>query len=169
LFSLSFVSKEFLVDFLTNSACFCLLKKLSKVIYMSDAPSATKQVFICGSALRGQPDHQNLQSAAFLGEAKTAPKYRLHAVKNGWHPGIYEVSEASSDGISIPGEIYELNLEQYDYLVSTEPPDMYPAEVELENGETAIAMLYPRKLIESGGWPDISDIGSWAAYKAQQA
>lgn len=132
--------------------------------------SEAKHVFICGSALRGQPDHQNLQSATFLGEAKTAPKYRLHAVKNGWHPGIYEVTaEAKTGGISIPGEIYELTPEQYDYLVSTEPPDMYPAEVTLAEGGSAIAMLYPKELIEEGGWPDISDIGGWAAYKAQQS
>ncbi|NJM96902.1 MAG: gamma-glutamylcyclotransferase [Phormidesmis sp. RL_2_1] len=124
-----------------------------------------KHVFICGSALRGQPDHQNLQSATFLGEAKTAPKYRLHAVKDGWHPGIYETA---ANGISIPGEIYELTAEQYDYLVSTEPPDMYPAEVLLADGACAIAMLYPKTLIDEGGWPDISDIGGWAAYKAQQ-
>jgi hypothetical protein len=25
----------------------------------------TKKMFICGSALKGQPDHQNLQSAIF--------------------------------------------------------------------------------------------------------
>jgi len=124
-----------------------------------------KRVFICGSALRGQPDHQNLQSATFVREAKTVSRYRLHAVKDGWHPGIYE-AEAGAVGISIPGEIYELTPEQYDYLISTEPPDMYPEEVSLENGESAIAMLYPRKLIEEGGWPDISDRGGWAAYKA---
>ncbi|MEL7224436.1 MAG: gamma-glutamylcyclotransferase [Cyanobacteria bacterium P01_D01_bin.36] len=123
-----------------------------------------KQVFICGSALRGQPDHKNLQSATFMGEAKTAPKYRLHAVKDGWHPGIYA---ADGNGISIPGEIYELTPEQYEYLVSTEPPDMYPETVELEGGSEAIAMLYPKKLIEENGYPDISDIGGWAAYKAQ--
>ncbi len=132
---------------------------------MSDAASAVKHVFICGSALRGQPDHQNLQSATFLSEAKTAPSYRLHAVKDGWHPGIYQTE---TNGISIPGEVYELTAEQYDYLVSTEPPDMYPAEVTLEDGEKAIAMLYPKALIDGGGWPDISDIGGWAAYKAQQ-
>ncbi|KPQ33382.1 MAG: AIG2-like family [Phormidesmis priestleyi Ana] len=132
--------------------------------------STLKQVFICGSALRGQPDHQNLQSAKFLGEAKTAPKYRLHAIKDGWHPGIFEVSEdeTEKEGISIPGEIYELTAEQYDYLVSTEPPDMYPAEVTLADGGIAIAMLYPKPLIDAGGWPDISEIGGWAAYKAQQ-
>ncbi|MEM7062177.1 MAG: gamma-glutamylcyclotransferase family protein [Cyanobacteria bacterium P01_B01_bin.77] len=125
----------------------------------------TKTVFICGSALRGQPDHGNLQSATFVKPAQTIAGYRLHAVKDGWHPGIYAVE---SGGISIPGELYELTAEQYDYLVSTEPPDMYPAEVTLEGGGVAIAMLYPQTLIEENNWPDISYLGGWAAYKVAQ-
>ena len=132
---------------------------------MTDSAAGPKTVFICGSALKGQPDHGNLQSATFKGEAKTVANYRLHAVKDGWHPGIYAVK---TGGISIPGELYELTAEQYEYLVSTEPPDMYPAEVGIEGGGSAIAMLYPQKLIEENGYPDISDIGGWAAYKKQQ-
>ncbi|MEL6401584.1 MAG: gamma-glutamylcyclotransferase [Cyanobacteria bacterium J06626_4] len=126
--------------------------------------AATQTVFICGSALRGQPDHGNLQDATFVREAKTAARYRLHAVKDGWHPGIYAVE---TGGIAIPGELYSLTPAQYEHLVSTEPPHMYPAEVTLETGETAIAMLYPQALIEEHGWPDISELGGWAAYKAQ--
>jgi gamma-glutamylaminecyclotransferase len=122
-----------------------------------------KQVFICGSALRGQPDHRNLQSAKFVRKASTQPRYRLHAAEEGWHPAIYEVEQG---GISIPGEVYELTAEQYEHLVSTEPPYMYPADVALENGELAIAMLYPRELVERYNWPDISDCGGWALYKA---
>ena len=120
------------------------------------------RVFICGSALQGQPDHQNLQSANFIRQIKTQPLYRLHAAQNGWHPAIYQVE---TDGISIPGELYELTSEQYDYLVSTEPPNMYPAEVLLENGETATAMLYPQELVEQHSWEDISQYGGWVAYK----
>jgi gamma-glutamylaminecyclotransferase len=122
-----------------------------------------KQVFICGSALRGQPDHQNLQSAKFIREAKTKPQYRLHVAEDGWHPAIYKVAQG---GISIPGEVYELTAEQYEHLVSTEPPHMYPADVVLENGELATAMLYPLELVERYDWPDISDCGGWALYKA---
>ncbi len=129
------------------------------------ADGGEKIVFICGSALRGQPDHGNLQSAKFLGEAKTVPGYRLHSVQDGWHPGIYAVE---SDGISIPGELYELTPDQYDHLVATEPPHMYPAEVELATGGSAIAMLYPQHLVIENQWPDISDLGGWAAYKASQ-
>ncbi|MEM9906777.1 MAG: gamma-glutamylcyclotransferase [Cyanobacteria bacterium P01_D01_bin.44] len=132
---------------------------------MSHSVEGSRTVFICGSALRGQPDHGNLRSATFLGAAKTAASYRLHAVKDGWHPGIYAVE---SGGVSIPGELYELTAEQYDYLVSTEPPNMYPEKVALEDGGSAIAMLYPQALIEEHGWPDISECGGWAAYKASQ-
>jgi gamma-glutamylcyclotransferase (GGCT)/AIG2-like uncharacterized protein YtfP len=121
-----------------------------------------KRIFICGSALRGQPDHQNLQNAKFVGEAKTLAKYRLHSVKNGWHPGIYQVA---TNGISIPGEVYEMTESEYEYLLANEPPHMYPATVYLEDGSEATAMLYPQELIAKHGWEDISEFGGWVAYK----
>lgn len=121
-----------------------------------------KRVFICGSALRGQPDHQNLGQAKFVKETKTLPQYKLHAVENGWHPGIYKVD----DGISIPGEVYEMSDEEYEYLLANEPPHMYPATVALVDNEEAIAMLYPQELVAKHDWPDISHLGGWAAYKA---
>jgi gamma-glutamylcyclotransferase (GGCT)/AIG2-like uncharacterized protein YtfP len=130
------------------------------------ATTGVKRVFICGSALRGQPDHSNLQAATFIREARTRSQYRLHAAADGWHPAIYEVAEG---GISIPGEVYELTLAEYDHLLATEPPDMYPADVVLEDGEVLTAILYPRELVEKHGWLDISDLGSWAAYKASLA
>ena len=128
--------------------------------------SGIKRFFICGSALRGQSDHPNLQAAKFIAEAKTQPCYRLHAAADGWHPAIYEVEE---NGISIPGEIYELTLEQYDYLLATEPPNMYPAQIKLTTLESLTAMLYPRELVEKYNWPDISKYGGWAAYKLSTA
>lgn len=130
---------------------------------MTQTKSGVKRVFICGSALRGQPDHQNLQSAKFVREAKTLPQYRLHAAADGWHPAIYEVEQGGS---SIPGEVYELTLDQYEYLVSTEPPNMYPGDIALEDGEVITAILYPQELVEKYKWPDISHYGGWAAYKA---
>jgi gamma-glutamylaminecyclotransferase len=125
--------------------------------------SATVRFFICGSALRGQPDHKNLGDARFIRAAKTAPKYRMHSVKDGWHPGIYEVSEG---GCALLGELYELTLEQHAALLAGEPPNMYEHTIELDDGSVADAMLYPRTLIEANGYPDISQYGGWAAYKA---
>ncbi|NJK27913.1 MAG: gamma-glutamylcyclotransferase [Coleofasciculaceae cyanobacterium SM2_3_26] len=130
--------------------------------FTASASTEPKYFFICGSALRGQPDHQNLQSAKFVKEAKTLPKYRLHAVGNGWHPGIYPVEEG---GIAIPGEIYEMTQEQYRHLLDNEPPDLYEGQVVLEDGQTLSAMLYPQELVEKHGWQDISHYGGWANYK----
>lgn len=120
--------------------------------------------FICGSALRGQPDHGNLGGAKFVREAKTAPRYRLHSVEDK-HPGIYEVDEG---GVSIAGEVYELTDEEHGDLLASEPPNLYEAPIELEDGSTVNAMVYPRELIEQRGYRDVSDYGGWAAYKASQ-
>lgn len=117
--------------------------------------------FICGSALTGQPDHENLGAATLVGAAQTAPKYRLHSVR-GEHPGIYEVAQG---GISIKGEIYEMSDEQHAHLISTEPPDLYEAPIELDDASHVSAMIYPRELIVQRNYPDISQYGGWAAYK----
>jgi gamma-glutamylaminecyclotransferase len=120
--------------------------------------------FICGSALRGQPDHGNLGGARFVREAGTKPRYRLHSVEDE-HPGIYEVGEG---GVSIAGEVYELTEQQHHDLLASEPPNLYEAPIQLEDGSTVNAMIYPRALIEERGYKDISHYGGWAAYKASQ-
>ncbi|MGL5804937.1 MAG: allophanate hydrolase-related protein [Xenococcaceae cyanobacterium] len=129
---------------------------------MNTVKTATKRIFICGSALRGQPDSGNLGNAKLIREAKTSPIYRIHAAENGWHPAIYQVVEG---GISIPGEVYELTIEQFDRLAATEPPNMYPSDIILEDGEILTAFLYPQELVKKYNWADISKYGGWAAYK----
>ncbi|MGF1576116.1 MAG: gamma-glutamylcyclotransferase [Cyanophyceae cyanobacterium] len=122
-----------------------------------------QRVFICGSALQGQPDHGNVAATHFAGAVNTQPRYRMHAVGNGWHPGVYETE---TDGVSLAGELYEMTAEQYEALLASEPPGLYPGQVELSDGRMAIAMIYPYSLIEKHQWPDISHFGGWAAYKA---
>ncbi|MDJ1182660.1 allophanate hydrolase-related protein [Roseofilum casamattae] len=122
----------------------------------------TKRFFICGSALQGQPDHQNLKGATLVRTAQSLSIYRLHSVDD-IHPGIYAVAEG---GISIPGEIYELSIEQYNNLMANEPPGLYEGKIELEDGSQVSAMFYPEELVVKYGWRDISEYGGWAAYKA---
>lgn len=120
------------------------------------------QFFICGSALRGQPDHGNLGGAKFVREAHTKSIYRLHSVRD-QHPGIYEVANG---GVSIAGEIYEMSDAQHEALLASEPPDLYEAPIQLDDGTSVPAMIYPRTLIEERGYKDISTYGGWAAFKA---
>jgi gamma-glutamylaminecyclotransferase len=121
--------------------------------------------FICGSALRGQPDHGNLGDAGFLREALTKALYRLHSVED-QHPGIYEVPNG---GVALKGEVYEMSDEQRARLIAGEPPNLYEAPIELEDGARVSAMFYPRDLIEARGYADISHFGGWAAFKAARA
>lgn len=125
------------------------------------AVNSTIRFFICGSALRGQPDHANLNGARFAGEARTAPCYRLHSV-NDEHPAVYYVDQ---DGVSIDGELYELTPEQHAALLRAEPPDLYEDTILIDDGSLARAMVYPRALVEERGHPDISRHGGWAAYQ----
>lgn len=122
--------------------------------------NSTIRFFICGSALRGQPDHGNLNGARFAGESRTAPCYRIHSV-NDRHPAVYRVD---TDGVSIDGELYELTAEQHSALLLAEPPDLYEDTVVLDDGSFAQAMVYPRELVEERGYPDISRYAGWAAY-----
>jgi len=86
----------------------------------------------------------------------------LHSVRDE-HPGIYAVE---SGGIAIAGEVYEMSDEQHAHLLATEPPDLYEAPIELEDGSHVPAMIYPRALIEQRGFKDISEFGGWAAFRA---
>jgi gamma-glutamylcyclotransferase (GGCT)/AIG2-like uncharacterized protein YtfP len=132
---------------------------------MTEAKDGMKRIFICGTALRGQPEHHTLDKATFIGAAHTIPRYRLHAAGKGSYPAVYEVKEG---GISIPGELYEMSPEFYDQMLANKPANLYPGNVVLTNGEMAIALLYPRDLVERFNWPDISHYGSWLAYKERQ-
>jgi gamma-glutamylcyclotransferase (GGCT)/AIG2-like uncharacterized protein YtfP len=131
---------------------------------MTPTSAATKRIFICGSALRGQPDHKNLQSAQFIKETATQPRYRLHVAGAGWHPAIYEVE---TGGVSIPGEVYEITLGEFNQLTASEPSHLYPSDIILQDDEVLTAFLYPQELVEQYNWIDISHLGGWAAYKAQ--
>lgn len=122
----------------------------------------TIRFFICGSALRGQPDHGILEGTRFLQAVKTAPEYRMHSV-DGRHPAIYRVP---SGGVSILGELYELSGEQHAALLAQEPPGLYEEQVSLDNGSSARAMLFPRDVVDDRGYVDVSEFGGWAAFKA---
>lgn len=117
-------------------------------------------VFICGSALRGQPTHHTVADSVFVKAVTTKPNYRLHSVEDK-HPGIYEVVEG---GISIPGELYAMTPQKYQTLLDSEPPHLYPKAIPLEDGTEAIAMLYPQEVIIERQYPDVSHFGGWTAY-----
>ena len=86
---------------------------------LTKSDSGAKKFIICGSALRGQPNYQNLRTETFVKEAVSRLIYRLHSLKNGWHPGI---SQVESGGNAIHREVYELTPQQYALLMARKLP-----------------------------------------------
>lgn len=121
----------------------------------------TKRLFVNGTLMRGLELHGNLDGAKFLGELKTAPRYRLYSIAD-IHPGMFEVEK---DGISVVGEYYEMSDAIWERVKEGEPPHLYCGQVMLEDGRFVEGILYPRELAE-GQHRDISIYGGWRAYVA---
>lgn len=122
-----------------------------------------KTLFVNGTLMRGLALHPNLDGAEFLGEFKTAPKYRLHSIDD-VHPGMYKVGEG---GVAVSGEIYRMSDEIWAKVEAGEPPHLYCGPVELENGNIVDGILFPKK--EAEKHPDISQYGDWRKYMASKS
>jgi gamma-glutamylcyclotransferase (GGCT)/AIG2-like uncharacterized protein YtfP len=119
-------------------------------------------LFVNGTLMRGLALHANLAGAEFLGEASTAPCYRVHSIGDR-HPGMYEVEHG---GVSVAGELYDVPETVWRRVEAGEPPNLYCGPVKLSDGRVVDGILYPRALAE-GKHPDISAYGGWRAYRAR--
>jgi gamma-glutamylcyclotransferase (GGCT)/AIG2-like uncharacterized protein YtfP len=118
-------------------------------------------LFVNGTLMRGLALHANLDGAEFLGEARTAPRYRIYSIGD-VHPGMFEVPDG---GVSVPGEMYRLPDDVWARVEAGEPPDLYKGPVALHDGQVMDGILFPRELAE-GFHRDISEFGGWRAYVA---
>jgi gamma-glutamylcyclotransferase (GGCT)/AIG2-like uncharacterized protein YtfP len=121
------------------------------------------ELFVNGTLMRGLALHANLAGAEFLGEAWTAPVYRLYSIDDR-HPGMFEVSEG---GVSVAGELYQVPDEVWRRVEAGEPPNLYRGRVKLADGREVWGILYPRELAE-GRHRDISRHRDWRAYWAER-
>ncbi|HSO29532.1 MAG TPA: gamma-glutamylcyclotransferase [Candidatus Sulfomarinibacteraceae bacterium] len=117
-------------------------------------------LFVNGTLMRGLKLNANLAGATFLGEFRTAPRYRIYSIGD-VHPGMFEVAEG---GISVPGELYDLPDEVWARVEAGEPPNLYRGPVELEDGRIVPGILFPRAIAEGGGHRDITAFGGWREY-----
>jgi gamma-glutamylcyclotransferase (GGCT)/AIG2-like uncharacterized protein YtfP len=109
--------------------------------------------------MRGQRLHQNLSGAEFLGEVRTAPRYRLYSIRDE-HPAMFETAHG---GVAVRGELFGLSQEILKRVEAGEPRGLYRGVVELEDGRIVDGILYPRQLAE-GAYRDISEFADWRTY-----
>ena len=74
-----------------------------------------------GSALREVCGDQGALGLHFVEEARTAPRYRLFALRP-----LRGARKIADDGISVPGELVEIDDERWPELLATEPEGINP-------------------------------------------
>jgi gamma-glutamylcyclotransferase (GGCT)/AIG2-like uncharacterized protein YtfP len=120
-------------------------------------------LFVNGTLMRGDVLHANLDGARFVSEARTAPRYRLYSIGD-VHPGMIPVDDG---GVSVAGEIYELELEHLERIIAGEPPGLGVGVVELSGGERRLGIFWVARELPANA-VEISEYGGWRAYRAQQ-
>ena len=66
----------------------------------------SERLFLYGTLKRGLSNHGYMTGQRFLGEARTAPLYRM--VNCGGYPGLFVVER---NGVSVRGEVWEVDDE----------------------------------------------------------
>ena len=119
-------------------------------------------LFLNGEGMRGGRVHPQIARYRFLGEARTAPRYRFYVYEDRF-PALWPVGDG---GLSVPGELIELPLEAVrDEFLPVEPPELELAVVELADGSASLAVvLRPDVHARGTGLVDISDYGGWRAW-----
>jgi hypothetical protein len=128
----------------------------------ADRRAVNVPLFLNGEGMRGGRVHPSIAHHPFLGEARTAPRYRFYAYEDRF-PALWPVADG---GVSIPGELIELPLEAVrDEFLPVEPPELELGVVELIDGSASLAVvLRPDVQARGTGLVDISDYGGWRAY-----
>lgn len=122
-----------------------------------------KLMFLNGTAMSGQPDHDTIAAATPLGPARTAPHYRFFAVRDEF-PGLLPVQ---SGGAEVVGELYEMTDELLlNRLLPGEPAELELGTVKLGDGRVVNAMrLRPDRIAATDKVVDITALGGWRAYQ----
>ena len=121
------------------------------------------ELFVNGTLMRGLQLHRNLAGAEFLGEFRTAPRYRIFSIGD-VHPGMFRVEHG---GISVPGELYRLPDEVWARVEAGEPPGLYKGPDELDDGRWVDGILFPQEM--TVGQREITEFRGWREYVEAQA
>ena len=129
----------------------------------------TVKLAVVGAHLKDMPLHWQLTSrdARFVGEAKTAPAYRLYAMADSVppKPALVHSGADNGGGAPIALEIYELDMTAFGSFVADVPPPLAIGTVTLEDGSLVKGFVAePRAMT---GAEDITALGGWRAYVAR--
>jgi allophanate hydrolase len=123
-------------------------------------------IAVVGAHLSGQPLNHQLTSrgATLVATARTAPVYRLHALRtNPPKPGLVRVGDVDG-AASIEVEVWELDTTSFGAFVDEIPAPLGIGRVLMEDGTDVAGFLCEPIALE--GATDITSFGGWRAYRA---
>ena len=127
--------------------------------------SPSVPLFVNGEGMRGGSVHHTIATHPFLGHVHTAAKYRFFSVGDRF-PALWLVDKG---GVSVPGELYDVPLTTIrDQFIPAEPVELELGVVELADGESALAVVLRREVLDSPDLVDISDLGGWRQYRSRE-
>lgn len=148
---------------------------IAKILFPASAPPPpldlegrmdTVKMAVVGAHLKDMPLHWQLTSreARFVGEAKTAPAYRLYAMADSVPPKPALVH--TGDGAPIALEIYELDVAAFGSFVAEVPPPLAIGTVTLDDGSLVKGFVAEPRAIANA--EDITALGGWRAYVSRR-
>ena len=123
---------------------------------------------VIGAHLSGMALNHELTSlgARFLEALRTAPDYRLYALKGEGpaRPGMLRVAKGA--GVPIEAELWALSEQAFGKFVATIPSPLSIGTVHFENGRSAKGFLVEAEAVH--GAEEISSFGGWRNYVGSQ-
>ncbi len=129
------------------------------------ATQATLPLAVVGAHLCGLPLNAQLleRGATLLESTRTAPKYRLYALRDTRppKPGLQRCSEG---GAAIEVEVWDMPLAQVGSFLAQIPAPLGLGSLELADGRVVHGFLCEAHALSAA--KDISHFGGWRAYLA---
>ena len=130
--------------------------------------AGTVKVAVCGAHLSGLPLNWQLtqRHARLLGAVKSAAEYRFYALAGGpvQRPGMVRVAEG---GAAVDMEIWEMPAEHFGSFVDGIPAPLGIGKVKLADGSWVSGFVC--EALGAEGGTDITSLGNWRTWLAQQA
>ena len=154
-FGVSFIGQEF-----TDEALLTLASR-----YLGEAAASTLPdcipVAVVGAHLTGQPLNWQLttRGARLLRACRTAPGYRLYALRNTQpaKPGLVRAPEFEGPGIEV--EVWAVPAAEFGGFVADVPPPLGIGNATLEDGTSVKAFICEQFAVDDA--QDITALGGW--------
>lgn len=118
-----------------------------------------------GTLMRGFELNRSLVKggAIFVGEARTAPIYRLWSIHN-QYPAMLRDSQG---GAAIAIELWDLSPRSLISILENEPPGLTAGRILLEDGRSVLGILGEPYILADG--LEITQYRGWREYRARSA